>query len=80
MSQDVNEKLVEEKFSRTMKWFNLSNAVERPSKIQREQVITRIGPKRSNTSVVFSSQKSCCKREQKTMQLEGYVVLTEGSL
>ena len=31
MSQDVNEKLVEEKFSRTMKWFNLSNAVERPS-------------------------------------------------
>lgn len=47
MSQDVNEKLGEENFSRTMKWFTLSNAAERPSKTHREQVITRTGPKES---------------------------------
>lgn len=57
MRQDVNKKLGEEKFSRSMKWFTLSNAAERPSKIHREQAITRTGPKESREETQRSSFK-----------------------
>ena len=48
MRWDVNEeKLREKKFSRSMTWFTLSSAAQSSSKMNREQGVTRIGPKES---------------------------------
>ena len=46
MRQDVKEeKLRKKNVSRSRKWFTLSNAAERSSRMNRNQVITRTGPK-----------------------------------
>ena len=48
MRQDIKkERLSKKYFSRSRKWFTLSNAAERSSRMSRNQVITRIGPKAS---------------------------------
>ena len=48
MRQDIKkERLSKKYFSRSRKWFTLSNAAERSSRMSRSQVITRIGPKAS---------------------------------
>ena len=48
MRQDVKEeKLRKKNFSRSRKWFTLSNAAERSNRMNRNQVITRTGPNAS---------------------------------
>ena len=58
MRQDVKEeKLRKKNISRSRKWFTLSNAAERSSRMNRNQVITRTGPK-------ASWEESCWSRFQ----------------
>ena len=51
------EKLRKKKFSRCSNWFSLSNASERSSSMNRNQVITRTGPS-------ASWEESCWSRFQ----------------
>ena len=58
MRQDIKkERLSKKYFSRSRKWFTLSNAAERSRRMNRKQLITELAPRhpgRSQAGAVFS--------------------------